>query len=286
MRARRPVVIPDEDRKTLEEVARDHVAVVLQACRYNRTVTARVLGIDRKTLAEYIRRWSIAVPTDPAPQRLQPGSLVVVEGLDGSGISTQARRLVDYLTEHDHPAVLTAEPSSGPVGQVLRRLLQSPTNLPYADPMRTLSLLFAADRLDHFHRIVEPAMAAGTTVVSERWYHSSLAYQRSSIDRDWILAVHRHTRAPDVTIYLDVPPELGLARRTAAGRRREFFHDAETQRAAADGYRATIAELRADGERVDVVDGQQPIEQVAATILLALGLGKRAAPAATTRSDP
>lgn len=274
MRGRRPIAIADEDRKTLDEVARDHVAQVLDACRYNRTVTARVLGIDRKTLAEYIRRWSITVPSVDN-RRLAPGSLVAIEGLDGSGISTQARALVDYLVEHDHPAILTAEPSSGPVGQVLRRLLSTPQTLPYDDAIRTLSLLFAADRLDHFHRIVAPALAKGTTVVSERWYHSSLAYQRSAIDRDWIMAVHRHTRAPDVTIYLDVPFEAGLARRTTAGRRREFFHDPDLLRAAAIGYAATIAELRADGERIEEIDGEQPPQAVFAAMLSVLGLSKR-----------
>ncbi len=275
MPVKRTIALTEEERKSLDEVARDHVRIVLDACHFNRTNAARVLGIDRKTLAQYIRRWGIALPAEQ--RRLAVGSLVAIEGIDGAGISTQTRMLVDYLSRHEHPAMLTAEPSNGAVGQLLKRMLAPGVMAPSASSTRILGLLFAADRLDHFHRVVAPALAKGTTVISDRWYHSSLAYQRTAIERDWIMALHRHTRAPDVTVYLAVKPETGIARRAAIGRRLEYFHDVAIQREVVNGYRATIAELRNEGERVEIIDGEPDAATVAAEIVRVLGLGRKPA---------
>jgi len=258
---------PDE-RVTLDEVARAHVRTVLAACGGNRTNAARVLGVDRKTLARHLRRWGI--PSAAERHDLHPGSLIAIEGLDGSGITTQARRVVELLERSGHRAIYTCEPSAGPVGELIRALLARDGALPAAGAVRTLSLLFAADRVDHFHRIVAPALASGTTVVSDRWYHSSLAYQRTVVDREWIAALNRHTRTPDVTVVLEITPETGQRRR--AGRSQEYFHDLAIQRQVAAGYRATIAELRAEGEHIVAVDAEPPVDQVTTSIVRILGI--------------
>lgn len=270
----RPIALADADRQTLDEVARTHVCVVLDACRGNRTNAARILGVDRKTLVRSLKRWGIAAPVPPA--QLRPGSLIAIEGLDGAGLTTQARRLVEHLNAHGHAAIYTDEPSRGPIGQLVRGLLAQPGALAHPGALRTYSLVFAADRVDHFHRVVAPALAAGTTVVSDRWYHSSLAYQRTGVERDWIMALNRHARTPDLTIFLEVAPETGARRRAAAARAAEYFHDPQRQREVAAGYRATLAELRAGGERIEVVDGEPPEDEVAAEVLRALGARRRA----------
>ncbi len=240
------------------------------ACRGNRTNAARILGVDRKTLAKYLMQWGIAAGAER--REVRPGSLIAIEGLDGAGLTTQANRLVDYLNAKDHHAMVTSEPTTGPIGRLLREVLAKRSLLSHAGAMPTLSLLFAADRVDHFHRLVAPALAAGTTVVSDRWYHSSLAYQRTGVDRDWIAGLNRYTRTPDVTIFLDITPELGQRRRFAAGRMQEYFHDLPTQREVAAGYRATIMELREAGERIEIVDGDQSLDAAATAIVRALGL--------------
>lgn len=261
------------DTRTLAEVARDHMLLVLSACNNNMRTASRVLGIDRKTLARNLRRWGISQPAERA--RLRPGSLVAIEGLDGAGLTTQARRLVAYLEAHDHRAVYTCEPSNGVIGSLVRTLLANRADVERAGGLRTLSLVFAADRVEHFHRVVGPALAAGITVVSDRWYHSSLAYQRTVVGREWIMALNQHARTPDVTIVLNVLPELGQQRRAAAGRPHEYFHDLEIQREVAAGYRATIPELRLQGERIEVVDGEQGEDDVALAVLRALGIQRR-----------
>ena len=270
---RLPLDLEPRDRRTLDEVARDHMLLVLGACSNNMTNAARVLGVNRKTLTRSLRRWGISHPVERL--RLRPGALVAIEGLDGAGLTTQARRLVAYLEAHDHRAIYTCEPSDGPVGSLVRKLLATPEAVEHAGGLRTLSLLFAADRVDHFHRVVGPALAAGITVVSDRWYHSSLAYQRTGVERDWIMALNRHARTPDVTIFLNASPEVGQQRRAAAARRQEYFHDLAVQREVAAGYRATIMELRQQGERIEIVDGEQREDAVAVAVLRALGLQRR-----------
>jgi dTMP kinase len=271
-----PIALAPEERRTLDEVARAHVRAVLMACHGNQSNAARTLGMDRKTLARRLARWKLSVAAEHA--MIPAGSLIGIEGLDGAGITTQAQRLVDYLNARGHRAILTGEPTTGEIGLLIRRRLVQTKGLAEPGAMRTLSLLFAADRIEHFHNVVAPALASGTTVVSDRWYHSSLAYQRTSVERDWIMALYRHTRTPDVTVFLDVRPEVGAQRRAVAGRAPELFHDPATQREAYGGYRITISELRSAGERIEVIDGEPSMDAVFTSMLGALGLERRRRP--------
>lgn len=187
------------------------------------------------------------------------GVLIVIEGIDGAGTTTQARRLVTALEADGIPAHLTREPSDGPVGRLLREVLageHAPVDA------TTLGLLFAADRADHIQREVEPALEAGKVVVSDRWYHSSLAYQGTGEERDWIRELNRRARVPDLTLLIEIDPEVAARRRARAGRSEELFDRLETQREVAAGYRAVAEEL-AGAERIERVDGDRPEEEVA-----------------------
>ncbi len=194
------------------------------------------------------------------------GRLIVIEGLDGAGTTTQARRLVEHLgASHAH---LTREPSDGPIGTLIRVMLTGGHAIPSTTISQgTFGLLFAADRLDHLQREVDPAIAAGKLVISDRWYHSSLAYQGTGADRDWILALNSRARRPELTIFLQVRPEVAAQRRASARRAEELFEAIEMQREVDAGYQATIAELRAAGERIEVLDGELAEDQVFAAIL-------------------
>ncbi|HET9990176.1 MAG TPA: dTMP kinase [Kofleriaceae bacterium] len=193
------------------------------------------------------------------------GRLIVIEGLDGAGTTTQARRLATYLGDRAH---LTREPSDGPIGKLIREMLAGGHAIAdTAISQGTFGLLFAADRLDHLQREVEPALAAGKLVISDRWYHSSLAYQGTGADRDWITQLNSRARHPELTIFLQVRPEVAAARRAAAKRTEELFEAIEMQRAVEAGYKATISELGAAGERIEILDGELPEDQVFALIL-------------------
>ena len=199
------------------------------------------------------------------------GRLIVIEGLDGAGTTTQAKRLVAHFTARGTAAQLTREPSDGPIGRLIRELLTGGHAISGQKfGQSTFGLLFAADRLDHLQREVEPALEAGTIVVSDRWYHSSLAYQGTGADRDWIATLNARARRPDLTVFLKVRPEVAAKRRVDAGRVQELFEDLQRQEDVAAGYQATIAELTTAGERIDVLDGEQSPDQVFAAILHAV----------------
>lgn len=192
----------------------------------------------------------------------------MIEGLDGAGTTTQVRRLVDHLTAAGTAAHATREPSDGPIGRLIREMLTGGHAIAgQAIAQSTFGLLFAADRLDHLQREVEPALARGALVVSDRWYHSSLAYQGTGADRDWIVSLNARARRPDLTIFLEVRPEVAAARRAIRGGPQELFEHLQMQQEVAAGYRATIAELVASGERIEIVDGEQSPDQVFAAIV-------------------
>ncbi len=194
---------------------------------------------------------------------LTSGILIAIEGIDGAGTTTQSRRLVATLTETGFDSHLTREPSDGPLGLLLREILAG-NHTPI--DATTLSLLFAADRADHLQREVEPALARGSMVISDRWYHSSLAYQGTGEERLWIRELNRRARSPDLTLFLEVNAEVAADRRTAAGRDEEIFDQLAVQRRVASGYRETIAMLRDAGELIEVIDGARPPADIAGAI--------------------
>lgn len=200
------------------------------------------------------------------------GRLVVLEGLDGAGTTTQAKRLVDSLIARGQAAHLTREPSDGPIGKLIREMLVGKHAIEDAKISQgTFGLLFAADRLDHMQREVEPQMAKGAIVVSDRWYHSSLAYQGTGAERDWIVSLNERALRPDLTIYLKVRPEVAAQRRVAAGRVQELFEDLRMQEEVDAGYTATFRELAARGERIEILDGELPMDTVTAQIAKLVG---------------
>lgn len=194
------------------------------------------------------------------------GRFIVVEGLDGAGTTTQSRRLADRLRAEGRKVHVTAEPSGGPVGAVARLVLSKRISGDAKsggfDP-GALALLFAADRLDHVATEIAPLLAEGVDVVSDRYTLSSLAYQSITCgDAEWVEAVNSKARAPDVTLFLEVSPRTAVSRRFSESSRRELFEVPAFQRKVARAYERGIATLRALGQRVDVVDGEQDIAVV------------------------
>lgn len=194
--------------------------------------------------------------------------LIVLEGLDGAGTTTQARLLAAALTARGRAVHITREPSDGPIGKLIREMLTGGHAIDGAAiDQRTFGLLFAADRMDHCQREVAPHLAAGTLVISDRWYHSSLAYQGTGAERAWIATANLHATKPDVTVFVRVRAETAAARRAAAGRTEELFENLEMQRKVAAGYDEVMHKLAFAGERIEVVNGEQSVEAVTAEIL-------------------
>jgi dTMP kinase len=176
------------------------------------------------------------------------------------GTTTQLDRAVDHLTKQGHAAVPTREPSTGPIGRLLREALLGGLRMPDGASLdgRTMSLLFAADRIDHLQREIEPQLAAGTTVISDRYLLSSLAYQAEEAERAWVAALAPGIPRPDLTILLDLPIEVAAKRRALAGRPIERYD--------ADSYLAKVAanycRLARQDSSVVVLDGAASKDEV------------------------
>jgi dTMP kinase len=192
-----------------------------------------------------------------------PGRFVVLEGIDGSGTTTQAARLAASLRELGHSVVSTREPSDGPIGVLVRQAL---TRRLVGLSDRALALLFAADRLDHLASVVEPALAAGSVVVSDRYVLSSLAYQGMRLPLAWVEALNAAARPADLTLFLEVDPRTAARRRHGRGGTEELFDADEVQRAVARAY-GRVARKHARAQRVVRVDGRGGADEVAREIL-------------------
>lgn len=204
---------------------------------------------------------------------MSKGLFIVIEGVDGAGTTTQVEALSAALRSRVS-ARSTREPTTGPVGALLRLALTGRLVTPgalgaHAPGWRTLALMFAADRLDHIEAEIAPLLDEGAVVISDRYYHSSVAYQSRSAGSDseaidWIRALNRYARKPDLTIVLDVSPEVAARRRRARGGA-ELFDDDDLQRRLVEFY--AQLERHFPGEPIVHLDGDAPREQVSAGVL-------------------
>src|SRR6187551_2268493 len=158
-----------------------------------------------------------------SPQTVR-GRLIVLEGIDGSGTTTQTERVSAWLRTRNQTVLSTREPTSGPVGRFLRTALRQELSDEQGDAVSldwaAMALLFAADRVDHVTRHILPALLRGETVVSDRYDLSSLLYQsltspQGSQVLPWLKSINAQALRPDLTLVLDVPSDLAEARRAA-----------------------------------------------------------------------
>ena len=208
----------------------------------------------------------------PPPKARASGRLVVVEGLDGAGTTTQARLLGERLAAAGRKVHVTAEPSRGPVGALVRQILtRRVVGSGGAFDPAALALLFAADRLDHHAVEIAPKLAEGVDVVSDRFTLSSIAYQGLATgDMAWVEAVNARAPIADLTVFLRARPEVALRRRRAASMDREIFEVSSFQRRVARSYDRAIGQLRAAGQEVVEVDGEAPVDVVARAVWTAV----------------
>jgi dTMP kinase len=141
---------------------------------------------------------------------VNPGRLLVLEGIDGCGKSTQIPLLAESLRAAGHDVLVTREPTEGPLGRRIRAMAAA--DEPVA-PEQELAW-FVQDRREHVRDVLEPALAAGRLVVSDRYYLSTVAYQGArGLDwRDILEESEREFPAPDLALVLEVDPAVGLAR--------------------------------------------------------------------------
>lgn len=185
------------------------------------------------------------------------GTFICIEGLDASGKTTQARRLVRELRRRGFQTIYTTEPSSGEIGKFIRNyILERKKRVPIV----VEALLFAVDRVDHLERKVKPALEDGKIVVSDRYVYSSLAYQGAAgLDLNWIEEINRSVITPDLAIYLDVPPEVVVKRMK---RKRSVMEKLQVQQKVQRVYMKFVKD-----RRLIRIDGNGPKDDVSKDIL-------------------
>ena len=196
------------------------------------------------------------------------GQFITFEGIDGSGKSTQARRLADALGSTGQKVCLTREPGGSQGAELIRRLLVE------GDPDRwsgeTETLLFAAARRDHLERTIRPALQRGETVISDRFADSTRVYQgvargelRHLVDQIHDLAIGVE---PDLALIIDVDPTIALKRGLARGSGEDRFEDIglEFQIRLREGFLSLAQDF---SDRCVVIDGDRSADEIAADVL-------------------
>lgn len=197
---------------------------------------------------------------------MSEGLFVTIEGCEGAGKSTQAVRLAESLKGRGRSVLLTREPGGTPVSERIREILLDPA---YSDlSPRVELLLYLASRAQLTDRLIRPALDRGEIVVSDRFHHSTLAYQGGArgLGIDEVDRINRFATGglmPDVTFLLDLPPEDGFARKAGSAADRLEGEGIEFHRRVREAF-LRLAEL--EPERIVMLDGRRGEDEIAAQI--------------------
>lgn len=199
------------------------------------------------------------------------GLFITVEGIDGCGKSTQARLIAAALEAAGHDVLRLREPGGAKISEQIRAILLDPANAEMGDVCELL--LYEAARAQLVHQVIRPALAAGKTVICDRFYDSTTAYQAfaDGLDRGMVSQANELAVdgcRPDLTLVFDLPVEDALRRRS--GREAEDrleLKGLEFQERVAAGFRAVAAD---EPDRVKLIDADGSIAEVFSSVVVEL----------------
>jgi len=192
---------------------------------------------------------------------------IAIEGIDGCGKSTQVKLLSDHLKQAGHKVFSTSEPTDSPIGSVIRNIFKSRIE---ADN-RTIAGLFVADRLDHLLNKTDgilKKLEEGCTVITDRYYFSSYAYQGAHMPLDWVIEANSLSAGllrPDLNIYIDISPEISMQRLYNGRSSMEIYENIENLRKVKEIYMKAFEKLKLQ-ENIFITDGNRTPELIAAEI--------------------
>ncbi len=192
---------------------------------------------------------------------------IALEGIDGSGKSTQAKLLAEKLKAAGQKVYTTFEPTDGMIGTLLRNILKGTVKADH----RTIAGLFLADRLDHLlneETGIIKKMQDGFTVITDRYYFSSYAYHATHMDMDWVIATNKicaDALRPDINIFIDVSPAISMQRINSNRASAELFENLKSLSNVKAKYLEAFEKLK-EQEVIFTTNGDRAAEDIAADI--------------------
>lgn len=196
---------------------------------------------------------------------------IALEGIDGSGKSTQIKLLQQHLISAGHKVYATFEPTDGPIGSLIRKIFRHEMDADH----RVIAGLFVADRLDHLlnkQNGMLKKLAEGYTVITDRYYFSSYAYHSAHMPLNWVIeanALSASLLKPDLNIYIDISPELSMQRIHAGRSSKELYETIENLTLVSNQYKQAF-DLLKESEQVFVTDGNRSEVNIASDIWAAV----------------
>ena len=200
---------------------------------------------------------------------MSKGKFIVIEGLDGSGKSTQIKNLAKNLESRGEKVYITAEPTEFETGAYIRRILSESLN----KDMYLQAALFLADRLEHITHPefgINHYLENGYTVICDRYYYSSFAYQGTATDIDWVMKINLDCKAmitPDLCIFLDVNPDTCKERIDRVREKPELYEkDTELMRKIRKNFLDIFDKLK-DTQNIVILDANKELNEIEKEIL-------------------
>ena len=197
---------------------------------------------------------------------------IVFEGIDGAGKTTQIKLLCQALEAKKIPFVTTVEPTDLPTGKNLRRVLSGELSITPEE----MAELFAADRIAHntdSDKGIEKMLSEGYSVISDRYYYSSLAYQGSELGYDKVASLNLDNpmiRRPDLCVFLDLTPEKSLERIGNRGEKTEIYENYDYLTRTRTMFFDVFQRLRTKGENIAVIDASGSVGEVSDRVITAV----------------
>lgn len=203
---------------------------------------------------------------------MSKGIFIVFEGIDGAGKSTQAKLLAEALEREGKQVYITAEPTPLPSGKALREVLGGKVKKTPCE----IAIMFAEDRVAHNKDSeigIEKLLADGVYIICDRYYYSSLAYQGSQCDYEWVRSLNTRCpeiRHPDLCIFLDLTPEESMKRIMSANRdATEIYETEEILATVRNTFMKVLDDMKTE-DKIEVIDASRDIDTIASDILAAV----------------
>lgn len=179
---------------------------------------------------------------------------ISVEGIDGSGITTQTKLLASYLSAAGKNVLVTEEPTNSMIGMLIKGRLAKewhPSEL-------CMRFLFAADTANHFHNEIELALKEGKHIICDRFLFSALAYGAVDFELEWLEELYKEMPQPDITFFLKISPKTAIRRLGEEGMILKFFERETHLQKVAENYE----KLAHKYSNFFVIDGEKPVQEV------------------------